>query len=103
MSECTHHWTMTSECPQCLRAEIERLRADLKHQCELNDAAGEDLDRLRARLAEAERERDALRELLRDAQNYAIDASDRPGATNAYKQAAKDCWERIDAALESKS
>jgi hypothetical protein len=26
MSVCTHHWTVTSECPRCLRAEIERLR-----------------------------------------------------------------------------
>ena len=58
---------------------------------------------LLALVDEKDNEITALRELLRDAQNYAIDASDRPGATNAYKQAAKDCWERIDAALESKS
>jgi hypothetical protein len=25
---CTHHWTVTSECPMCLRDEIERLRAE---------------------------------------------------------------------------
>ena len=25
MRECTHHWTVTSECPFCLRQEIERL------------------------------------------------------------------------------
>jgi hypothetical protein len=29
MSECTHHWTVTSECPFCLRQEIERLRQEL--------------------------------------------------------------------------
>jgi len=30
MSECPHHWTVTSECPFCLRQEIERLRTDLR-------------------------------------------------------------------------
>ena len=28
MINCTHHWTVTSECPRCLRDEIERLRAN---------------------------------------------------------------------------
>lgn len=27
MTNCTHHWTVTSECPRCLRDEIERLQA----------------------------------------------------------------------------
>lgn len=30
MSSCTHHWTVTSECPLCLRAEIKRLRGLLR-------------------------------------------------------------------------
>lgn len=25
---CTHNWTVTSECPKCLRAEIATLEAD---------------------------------------------------------------------------
>lgn len=27
---CPHHWTVTSECPQCLRGEVEALREALK-------------------------------------------------------------------------
>lgn len=26
---CTHHWTVTSECPFCLREQVNQLRADL--------------------------------------------------------------------------
>lgn len=29
MSDCTHHWTVTSECPFCLRAERDALAARL--------------------------------------------------------------------------
>lgn len=104
-------------------AEIERLRADIQayrgalgypvpgefgeHLSDgtlpnngIAEALHIEIDRLRAALAAAERERDALRELLREAQSYVVDVSDHPGAGRVYKLAAKDCWNRIDAALE---
>lgn len=30
MKTCTHNWTVTSECPKCLREEIERLKEELR-------------------------------------------------------------------------
>lgn len=57
MSECTHHWTMTSECPQCLRAEIDRLRAERDALLDIRRQMAEENSHLHARLAEAERER----------------------------------------------
>ena len=29
---CYHHWTVTSECPKCLRAEVKRVRRDCLHE-----------------------------------------------------------------------
>ncbi len=55
MSECTHHWTVTSECPFCLRQEIERLREENENLTWLDGKSTEH--------AEIER----LRQLLRDA------------------------------------
>jgi hypothetical protein len=77
MSECTHHWTVTSECPFCLRQEIERLRYLLQEQV---SCQGQEIERLRAahahqyavagtllREAEtAQRENERLRGLLRE-------------------------------------
>jgi hypothetical protein len=40
MNECVHRWTVTSECPFCLRAEIERLRGLLREYIE-NDLTDE--------------------------------------------------------------
>lgn len=30
MSKCPHHWTITSECPRCLRERLDRLRIVLR-------------------------------------------------------------------------
>jgi len=30
VSRCTHHWTVTSECPKCLRAELDEARAEVE-------------------------------------------------------------------------
>jgi len=29
MTACTHHWTVTSECPRCLRAQLDAAEAEL--------------------------------------------------------------------------
>ena len=33
MNECTHHWTVTSECPMCLRGEVNALRHMIRDLC----------------------------------------------------------------------
>lgn len=33
--KCIHYWTVTSECPKCLRAELDRTREQLKAAAEL--------------------------------------------------------------------
>ncbi len=27
--KCNHHWTVTSECPKCLRTEVDKLRTEV--------------------------------------------------------------------------
>ena len=39
--KCIHYWTVTSECPKCLRAEVDRLTDEL-------DATRAEMERLRA-------------------------------------------------------
>lgn len=31
-ADCPHHWTVTSECPQCLRAELNDAYAEIRKQ-----------------------------------------------------------------------
>ena len=33
--KCIHYWTVTSECPKCLRAELDRTREQLNAAAEL--------------------------------------------------------------------
>jgi hypothetical protein len=41
MSECTHHWTVTSPCPLCQQAEIADLRSELERWLGVWDALNE--------------------------------------------------------------
>ena len=79
--------------------EIERCRQDEINAIEYRRVLADEIERLNAQTLALVREVRTLRGLLREAQNYVIDVSDHPGADNPYKQAANDCWQRIDAAL----
>lgn len=46
--KCIHYWTVTSECPKCLRAEVNRLTDEL-------DATRTEMKRLREALRDIER------------------------------------------------
>jgi len=59
--KCEHHWTVTSECPKCLRTEVEQLRRDwAETQNALNQAAYE-RDEARAELSVVRKDRSELR------------------------------------------
>ncbi len=32
LPDCIHHWTVTSECPRCLREELDRSYAEIRKQ-----------------------------------------------------------------------
>lgn len=48
MSECTHHWTVTSPCPFCQDLEITRLKQEIKEAYELVARANRAAERARA-------------------------------------------------------
>lgn len=42
MSTCPHHWTVTSECPKCLRMKLDEAVAEAKYLREHMENAGGD-------------------------------------------------------------
>jgi len=62
---CAHHWTVTSECPQCLRAQLDDLTVRYR-VCKL------DADGQRKRVERAEAERTATAKLLTQCQEKII-------------------------------
>ncbi len=85
-NECTHHWTVTSECPFCQRQEIERLRAEIT-ECR------DDINRVHAEMSGdihwRAKEIGRLRSLLREW---------RSGAWLNSLPATKDFLRRVDEA-----
>lgn len=82
--KCTHYWTVTSECPKCLRAELDKaqrhiemlqakLDADKSCACAYDDPNevclphSPLLEKARAENERLREERDALRKIILDA------------------------------------
>ena len=58
-----------------------------------------EMDALLSRIAITEAERDALKELLRDAREFVAHSASCPGSPSAFTQAVLDMVARIDAAI----
>lgn len=51
---CAHHWTVTSECPRCLREQLDALAARLAEEQKAHERWYDEWHKSQARLAEAE-------------------------------------------------
>lgn len=103
MSTCPHYWTVTSECPKCLRmkldearAEVETLRAVIEGEPWGGAVLKRQRDEARAALKDvAERQREACAEacekVLEEAERYAL----TPGRIKTGIGAAGECVDEI--------
>ena len=65
---CTHHWTVTSECPMCLRAQVERLKVVVESRDAAVACLEADVECLRAEVDTAYRQMNEAIDTAREAQ-----------------------------------